>query len=172
MRDHVFADLPDLLRRGDLLVLNDTRVLPARLRGHRERTGGKWEGLFLREHAGVWELLGQTRGRLEPGEILIVAAPAEGIAPLRIRLGEKQAGGVWRAWPEETGTPAELLGRVGRVPLPPYIREGKGDDADRERYQTVYAGRPGAVAAPTAGLHFTDNVFARHCRPRRSGAPS
>jgi S-adenosylmethionine:tRNA ribosyltransferase-isomerase len=161
LSDHVFRDLPDLLRPGDLLVLNDTRVLPARLVGRRERTGGKWEGLYLRESAAAWELLCQTRGRLTPGEALLVEAPSAGTAPLRLRLEEQLPGGAWRARPEEPGTPAELLGRCGRVPLPPYIRKGRGDDADRERYQTVYAGRPGAVAAPTAGLHFTDEVFAR-----------
>ena len=161
LADHFFRDLPDLLHPGDLLVLNDTRVLPARLLGQRERTGGKWEGLYLRESGGAWELLSQTRGHLTAGETLIVAAPVEGAAPLRLRLEEKLPGGAWRARPEEPGTPAELLGRCGHVPLPPYIRKGRGNDADRERYQTVYAGRPGAVAAPTAGLHFTDEVFAR-----------
>ncbi len=160
LADLFFRDLPDLLRSGDLLVLNDTRVLPARLLGRRERTGGKWEGLFLREAGGTWELLSQTRGHLAMGETLIVDATREKAPPLRLRLEEKLPG-AWRARPQEPGTPAELLGRCGRVPLPPYIRKGRGDDADRERYQTVYAGRPGAVAAPTAGLHFTDEVFAR-----------
>jgi S-adenosylmethionine:tRNA ribosyltransferase-isomerase len=161
LHDHVFRDLPELLDPGDLIVLNDTRVLPARLVGRREGTGGKWEGLYLREHDGAWEMLCQTRGHLTAGEALVVDPPVEGSAPLRIRLEEKQSGGVWRARPEAPGSPADLLGRVGRVPLPPYIRRGHGDDADRERYQTVYAGRPGAVAAPTAGLHFTDAVFTR-----------
>ncbi len=161
LRDHHFRDLPELLRRGDLLVLNDTRVLPARLVGRRERSGGKWEGLYLREDGGGWALLCQARGHLVAGEVLLAEAPAGEFPPLRIRLEEKQASGVWRARPEGEGTPSQLLGRVGRVPLPPYIRKGRGDDADRERYQTVYAGRPGAVAAPTAGLHFTDELFAR-----------
>ena len=155
--DHHFRDLPELLRPGDLLVLNDTRVLPARLLGRRERTGGKWEGLFLRANGGAWELLCQTRGHLTPGETLLVEAASS----LRLRLEDKLPGGVWRARPEEPGTPAELLSRYGQIPLPPYIRKGRGNDADRERYQTVYAGRPGAVAAPTAGLHFTEEVFAR-----------
>src|SRR5262249_34976096 len=70
---HVFADLPELLSPGALLILNDTRVIPARLIGHRERTGGKWEGLFLRETPdGLWELMGQTRGRLAEGETVVV----------------------------------------------------------------------------------------------------
>jgi S-adenosylmethionine:tRNA ribosyltransferase-isomerase len=161
LRDHVFRELPELLRGGDLLVLNDTRVLPARLVGYRERTGGKWEGLYLRDCAGAWDLLCQTRGQLAPGDIVVAEAPVGRSAPLRIRLEERQDGGAWRARPVGPGTPLQLLSRVGRVPLPPYIRKGQGDDADRERYQTVYAGRPGAVAAPTAGLHFTDELFAR-----------
>src|SRR5437868_2339490 len=79
---HVFRDLPELLSPGDLLVLNDTRVLPARLLGRRARTGGKWEGLFLREHAGgLWELMCQTRGRLREGEVIEVEQ-----GPLRLRL--------------------------------------------------------------------------------------
>jgi S-adenosylmethionine:tRNA ribosyltransferase-isomerase len=135
--------------------------LPARIIGRRERTAGKWEGLYLREHDGAWELLCQTRGHLVAGEVLVAEASADESAPVRIRLEQKQSGGVWRARPEEAGTPLQLLSRVGRVPLPPYIRKGQGNDTDGERYQTVYAGRPGAVAAPTAGLHFTDDLFAR-----------
>src|SRR4051794_22776491 len=69
---HVFADLPDLLASGDLLVLNDTKVIPARLLGRRERTGGKWEGLFLRETDGAWEMLCQTRGTLGDGETILI----------------------------------------------------------------------------------------------------
>jgi S-adenosylmethionine:tRNA ribosyltransferase-isomerase len=161
LTDHLFHDLPELLRPGDLLVLNDTRVLPARLIGRRERTGGKWEGLFLRESGGVWEMLCQTRGHLTAGEVLLVEPPVAGSPPLLLRLEEKLPDGVWRARPQEAGSAAALLERWGRVPLPPYIRKGQGDDSDRQRYQTVYAGRPGAVAAPTAGLHFTDEVFAR-----------
>jgi S-adenosylmethionine:tRNA ribosyltransferase-isomerase len=160
---HVFADLPGLLAPGDLLVLNDTRVLPARLVGRRSRSGGKWEGLFLRETpAGDWELLCQTRGRLLVGETVVAEpdGPPGGGAPpaLRLRLTGR-AGGHWLARPEEAGSAAELLARFGRTPLPPYIRKGRAAPADRERYQTVYADRPGAVAAPTAGLHFTPRLF-------------
>src|SRR5262249_55863491 len=147
-------DLPDLLTPGDLLVLNDSRVLPARLLGRRVRTGGKWEGLFLRALPdGTWELLCQTRGRLVEGEIVQVEP-----GPLCLEL-VGPAGGHWLARPSSPGSPLELLGRHGQVPLPPYIRKGRAGDADRERYQTVFARRPGAVAAPTAGLHFTPGVF-------------
>src|SRR5262249_15769425 len=163
LHHHVFRDLPDLLAPGDLLVLNDTRVLPARLLGRRQRTGGKWEGLFLRQTAdGLWELLCQTRGRLGEGETIPVEPPP--LHPLRgpgPRDGAGRApppGGRGGAGPAESGDAVELLGRHGHVPLPPYVRKGRAADADRERYQTVYAARPGAVSAPTAGLHFTPAV--------------
>jgi S-adenosylmethionine:tRNA ribosyltransferase-isomerase len=156
----VFADLPEFLSHGDLLVLNDTRVVPARLLGHRADTGGKWEGLFLRETAdGLWELLSQTRGRLMLGETVHVEAPP--VAPLPLELVSKTPDRHWLARPHGEGTTTELLARYGRVPLPPYIRKGRAGEDDRERYQTVYAQQTGAVAAPTAGLHFTPELFER-----------
>jgi S-adenosylmethionine:tRNA ribosyltransferase-isomerase len=152
-----FADLPTLLNPGDLLILNDTRVLPARLLGQREATGGKWEGLFLREHAdGLWEMLCQTRGRLHEGEHIAVEP-----GPLRLRLEKKLGRGGWLVRPGEPGPASQILPKHGHIPLPPYIRKGHDDAGDRERYQTVFARQPGAVAAPTAGLHFSDEVFAR-----------
>jgi S-adenosylmethionine:tRNA ribosyltransferase-isomerase len=161
---HHFHELPDLLNPGDLLVLNDTRVVPARLLGRRAHTQGKWEGLFLRETAeGTWELLCQTRGRLIVGETILVDPPdaTPAATPLRLCLVGKTTGGHWLARPEESGTASELLARFGHVPLPPYIRKGRAGEADRERYQTVYAKHAGAVAAPTAGLHFTPQLFDR-----------
>jgi S-adenosylmethionine:tRNA ribosyltransferase-isomerase len=153
---HVFHELPELLNPDDLLVLNDTRVIPARLFGRRAKTGGKWEGLFLSADAdGTWELLCQTRGRLIMGESVEVDP-----GPLRLELvGRRQ--GHWLARPSESGSPIELLGRHGHVPLPPYIRKGQATEADRERYQTVYALRAGSVAAPTAGMHFTPWLLER-----------
>jgi S-adenosylmethionine:tRNA ribosyltransferase-isomerase len=151
-----------LLEPGDLLVLNDTRVLPARLVGRRARTEGKWEGLFVKATPeGTWELLCQTRGRLIVGETLLVDRPnGEEDGPLlRLCLIGKTPSGHWIARPEEEGSVLDVLGQFGRVPLPPYIRKGRAAEADRERYQTVYAQRTGAVAAPTAGLHFTSAVF-------------
>src|SRR5437660_8588511 len=86
-----FFELPDLLKPGDLLVLNDTRVLCARLLGHRAATGGKWEGLYLRTWPdGTWEMLSQTRGQLKAGEVIAV-----GPGPLELRLVEKIPGGRW-----------------------------------------------------------------------------
>jgi S-adenosylmethionine:tRNA ribosyltransferase-isomerase len=155
-----FADLPDLLEPGDLLVLNNTRVVPARLLGRRTATGGKWEGLFLHETPnGLWELLSQTRGRLLVGETIRVEGPEP--PPLLLELVSKTPSRHWLVRPHAEGTTIELLSRYGQIPLPPYIRKGRADDADRERYQTVYAQQTGAVAAPTAGLHFTPRVFER-----------
>jgi S-adenosylmethionine:tRNA ribosyltransferase-isomerase len=156
---HRFRDLLELLEAGDLLVLNDTRVLPARLVGRRARTAGRWEGLFLQATPeGAWELMCQTRGRLIVGETLLVEKPDDETA-LRLCLVGKTPTGYWLAQPGEPGSAAELLSRFGRVPLPPYIRKGRSIEKDRERYQTVYAQRTGAVAAPTAGLHFTPELL-------------
>jgi S-adenosylmethionine:tRNA ribosyltransferase-isomerase len=156
---HVFRDLPALLHAGDLLVLNDTRVLPARLVGRRERTAGKWEGLFLRENPdGSWEMLCQTGGRPGVGEQILLESDVAGDA-FRLVLEEKLDGGRWLVRPTAGGPAFAILARCGRVPLPPYIRKGRAERADAERYQTVYADQPGAVAAPTAGLHFTPQIF-------------
>ncbi len=153
---HHFHELPDLLNSGDLLVMNDTRVLPARLLGKRARTGGKWEGLFLRQLGDAsWEMLCQTRGTLNEGEIIEIDEA------FSLRLLARLPDGRWRVAPVGPGPALELLERFGHVPLPPYIRKGAASEADRERYQTIYARHAGAVAAPTAGLHFTQNVFAR-----------
>jgi S-adenosylmethionine:tRNA ribosyltransferase-isomerase len=155
IRHQTFRDLPDLLSQNDLLILNDTRVVPARLLGKRQRTGGKWEGLFLRQDSeGRWELLCQTRGRLVEGEVIAVEP-----GPLQLRLEQKTPEGHWLARPEPAGSPVELLAKYGHVPLPYYIRKGREAAGDRDRYQTVFAERPGAVAAPTAGLHFTPQLF-------------
>jgi S-adenosylmethionine:tRNA ribosyltransferase-isomerase len=166
----IFLELPELLNAGDLLVLNDTRVVPARLVGKRARTGGRWEGLFLRELPNrTWEILSKSRGKLTQGEEIQIEP-----GPLRLRLLEKTSDGHWRVQPiieprtivsglqggDEVGT-WQLLQRYGQVPLPPYIRKGQAGPDDRERYQTVYARQAGAVAAPTAGFHFTPRVFER-----------
>jgi S-adenosylmethionine:tRNA ribosyltransferase-isomerase len=169
---HVF-DLPEFLRAGDCLVVNDTRVLPARLIGTRTGTGGRWEGLFLTaDDQGRWEVIGQTRGRLQAGETITVtpvhperAAPGE---TLVLTLLERRAEGAWLVEPSETGPPETVLPQFGTVPLPPYIGRETADAEDWQRYQTVYANRAGAVAAPTAGLHLTDELLAR-CRERDVG---
>ena len=154
-------DLPELLGENDCLVFNDTRVVPARLVGFRTETGGRWEGLFLSvdEH-GLWRILGKTRGHLKPDET-ITLYNNQGAEDVQLRLGAKDSEGVWIVKPETEEETFALLDRVGRVPLPPYIRKGEMVESDRERYQTVFARTPGAVAAPTAGLHFTEGLLRR-----------
>jgi S-adenosylmethionine:tRNA ribosyltransferase-isomerase len=152
-------DLPELLRPGDCLVINDTRVIPARLVGHRDRTGGRWEGLFIEaDPRGLWRVMCRTRGKLAPGEAITLIDPA-GRETTRLQLGARQPDGSWIARPQPVEEALSLLQRVGRVPLPPYIRKGEMLQTDREDYQTVYACHPGAVAAPTAGLHFTRTLL-------------
>lgn len=152
-------DLPDLLQSGDALVLNDTRVVPARLVGYRTTTGGHWEGLFVDQSPeGLWRILGKTRGTLKAGETITLQDP-DGRDDVRLLLGTKLPDGMWIARPESDDDVLTLLDRVGRVPLPPYIRKGEMVEADRKRYQTVFAKTPGAVAAPTAGLHFTESLL-------------
>ncbi|MSR31761.1 MAG: tRNA preQ1(34) S-adenosylmethionine ribosyltransferase-isomerase QueA [Gemmataceae bacterium] len=154
---HAFNSLTAFLKPGDCLVLNDTRVVPARLLGKRAATGGKWEGLFLKETPdGLWELMSQTGGRLQPGEWVEVDPP-----PLRLQMLANLGEGIWRARPEPNRPALELLAQHGKIPLPPYIRKGLANPEDEERYQTLFARHPGAVAAPTAGLHFTPQLFSQ-----------
>jgi S-adenosylmethionine:tRNA ribosyltransferase-isomerase len=155
-----FYDLPDLLNPGDLLALNDTRVLNARLLGLRTTTGGKWEGLFLSARPdGTWEIMCQTRGRLKPGEMIDIDP-----GPLQLKLLAPIGAGRWQVEPSQSGSVAQILDQAGQVPLPPYIRKGTARPEDRQRYQTVFAQRTGAVAAPTAGLHFTPELIERLSR--------
>ena len=160
-----FSDLPTLLRRGDLLVFNDTRVLPARF-VLRKPTGGRVEGLFLAERqVGRWHVLLRNLGSHPPGQALTfdadpeVSATIEGAAAAPLGPGEHELC-ITPAVPA-----AELLDRVGRMPLPPYIKRDKDGDArdalDRDRYQTVFAANAGAVAAPTAALHFSEALLAQ-----------
>jgi S-adenosylmethionine:tRNA ribosyltransferase-isomerase len=156
-----FDELPDLLHPGDLLVLNDTRVLPARLVGHRQATGGRWEGLFLNvDQAGCWNLIGSTRGTIRPGESIIIPGRLTQ-PPLELELIARTESGGWRMQPRAPGSHLELLAIYGQMPLPPYIDRQEELPLDAERYQTTYSRVPGAVAAPTAGLHFTPEIFSR-----------
>jgi len=157
------SDLPELLDPGDLVVLNDTKVIPARLVGRRAATGGRWEGLFLQverggERAGCWRLLAQTRGRPAVGE-RIVLVDRQGCDAGSLTLVGRTGGGGWLAEPESGETAEAVLARVGRVPLPGYIRGGVEETNDSDRYQTVFARVSGSAAAPTAGLHFTEPLL-------------
>ncbi len=160
---HRFRDLPDLLCPDDLVVLNDTRVIPAALTARRE-TGGRIDGCFLRAREdGAWEVLLSGRGRLRQGETLAVVDAADR-PHASIRLEARGDGGAWTVRPTDPVEALALLEAAGRPPLPPYIRRDRADPrtaTDRADYQTVYARQAGAVAAPTAGLHFTDRVLAR-----------
>ena len=159
-------DLGDILKPGDCLVLNDTRVLPARLLGNRTETGGRWEGLFLSaDDQRHWHLLCKTRGKLRGGDT-ITLIDRLGRHDFRLKLLTKLDDGSWIAAPESDEELLSLLDRVGRVPLPRYIRGGEMDESDRTRYQTVFAQRAGSVAAPTAGLHFSKDLLRRLERDR------
>jgi S-adenosylmethionine:tRNA ribosyltransferase-isomerase len=152
-------DLPELLRAGDRLVLNDTKVIPAHLVGRRFPTGGRWQGLYLETTSeGHWKLLCKSRGRMKPGDS-VELVDVEGRPGIKLWLLEPLPEGQWLVHPESDDPTDVLLGRLGRVPLPPYIRGGQMVDADVTNYQTVFARVPGAVAAPTAGLHFSKELL-------------
>lgn len=163
-----FAELPSLLRRGDLLVLNDSRVIPARLLGKKTDTGGKVELLLVRPAADVssaaslqaeangtaWTCLGQASKPIRVGARLSFDGG------LTAEVEAARGGGEFVV--RFTSSMASLeaaIARAGQLPLPPYIHRAPSAD-DAERYQTIYAKTVGSVAAPTAGLHFTPEVFA------------
>lgn len=164
--EHFYVrDLPDLLQPNDALILNDSKVIPARLTGTRTSTGGRWEGLFLREdEQGAWEILSKTRGRLTVGETISLR-DREGRHLPALTVAAHLEDGHLAVIPIEKAESESLLAKYGRVPLPPYIRDGQMVDEDAETYQTVYARHPGSVAAPTAGLHFTKDLI-RHLQTR------
>jgi S-adenosylmethionine:tRNA ribosyltransferase-isomerase len=156
-RDARFSQLDAFMRGGDLLVLNNTKVFPARLVGRTE-TGARVEVFLVRDLGGNrWEALAKPLRRLGAGKRLSFGERLPALIAERTAEGRV----VVEFGPE--GDLREIIDEVGRTPLPPYIkRENTGRlDADRERYQTVFARSSGAVAAPTAGLHFTNEVFAR-----------
>jgi S-adenosylmethionine:tRNA ribosyltransferase-isomerase len=149
-----FGDLPELLSPSDLVVVNTSRVLRARV-AIRRPTGGGGEVLLLEERAdGLWEALVRPSRRIRPGVALAAAAGELAIEPVEA-LGE----GRWLVRPSLAGSALEqALETAGSLPLPPYVRTPSVPD---ERYQTVYARRPGSAAAPTAGLHFTPELWQR-----------
>ncbi len=154
-------DLPSFLSPGDALVLNNTRVIPARLVGHRTLTGGRWTGLFVAaSEQGAWQILSRTRGKIQAGETVTLRSREPG-DPLTLEMMAPMGGGLWIARPHSEEPYLELLDRFGQVPLPPYIRDGEMAARDLTDYQTVFAEQPGAIAAPTAGLHFTEELLAQ-----------
>ena len=151
----IFCDLPEFLRAGDCLVLNETRVFPARLKGYRPGTGGAIEVLLLRPDGDCWKIMARPARRLRVGarvafegsDLIAVVEDVLDSGNRRVRF-------------EGQGALDDLIQTHGHVPLPPYIRRAD-NTADKKRYQTVYARVRGSVAAPTAGLHFTSDLLAR-----------
>ena len=160
-----FADLVEHLRPEDVLVLNETRVVPARLHGHKTRTGGRIELLLLRRDAvdGTWLALGRPLRGLQDGDVIQLDRGTWRVEVVervgdRVRLRLPDAG-VEHDPADPTGFAGlPLAEAAGQVPLPPYIRRSP-ESIDTERYQTVFARDPGSIAAPTAGLHFTEQLL-------------
>lgn len=150
--DRVFTDVVDYLESGDALVINDTKVIPARLIGFKEETGAKIEILLLKNLEGdVWEALSKPTKRLKIGTVVSFG---EGL--LRIEVLEILESGVVHVKLHYEGILMEVLEKLGTMPLPPYIHE---ELREQGRYQTVYAEILGSAAAPTAGLHFTEELL-------------
>ena len=155
-----FTDILEYLHPGDLMVFNQSRVIPARLFGFRDDNGGRVELLLLRREAdGVWEALARPGRRLRPGATVSITSPGvasgDGESPgtLSVEILESRAGGLKAV----RLSSEDSIDRMGHTPLPPYIRQRLEDP---ERYQTVYAREAGSAAAPTAGLHFTRELLA------------
>lgn len=146
-----FPDIIDFLNPGDTLILNDTRVLPARLFGTKEDTGAKAEVLLLKNVEGdKWEALVKPGKKLKAGSVIVFSDELKAIIEEEGEMGARTLTFTY------DGIFQEILDRLGEMPLPPYIKETLDD---RERYQTVYAKHEGSAAAPTAGLHFTDELL-------------
>ena len=148
-----FFELPSLLRKGDLLVFNDTRVIPARLHGRKRDTGAKVEVFLLKRlDLDRWETLVRPGRKLRPGTEVVFSDELSAVIEDTTEFGGRIVRFCWQ------GVFEEILQRLGEVPLPPYIHEKLPDP---ERYQTVYARENGSAAAPTAGLHFTPELLSQ-----------
>jgi len=148
-----FRNIASYLRKGDCIVMNDTRVIRARLKG-RKPTGGRVEVFLLHEvERGVWEALVRPSGKVKPNTTLRITPDVEVTVHGPLPGGRRRVA-------FNCADVLRVLEESGEVPLPPYIRRDHPDASDLRRYQTIYARVPGAVAAPTAGLHFTEDVFA------------
>jgi S-adenosylmethionine:tRNA ribosyltransferase-isomerase len=159
-QDRVFHELPEILEPGDVLVLNDTRVMPARLFARRS-TGGRVEILLLNNVGGnVWHALARPAQRLKTGELLAVLDLSGASSPAQAEVVGREPDGEFTLHIDDAES---TIKRFGQMPLPPYIAESL---TDPERYQTVFADREGSAAAPTAGLHFTPGLL-EQCKERR-----
>jgi len=162
--DRQFTDIIEYVRSGDCVVLNNTKVLAAKFFGHR-KTGARLEGLFLEERAdGVWEVMLKGADKIKPGE-LIVLRDKDGRDWQEAKAVERTDDGRWLLKVDSGEDSAhEVLKKIGLAPLPPYIKRSDDKELakiDLQRYQTEYAHEAGAVAAPTAGLHFTGELLER-----------
>lgn len=155
LMDGRIYDLPDWLRRGDVLVVNDTRVIPARLRGYR-RNAQVEVTLHQREGRAVWKAFARPAKRLSVGDFITFADDFSAEVTAKGEAGE-----VTLFFNCADAALLQALERYGAMPLPPYIRKGQADQRDRDDYQTTFARQAGAVAAPTAGLHFTPELLQR-----------
>ena len=153
-------DLPELLKPHDCLVVNDTKVVSARLIGKRMQTNGHWEGLFLQSQSpNLWKIIGKTRGKLQTGETVLLQSP-DGESTLKIQFLARNEDHTWLVQPLDSQSGSfKLLEKIGWTPIPPYIRGGKSLPYDKNRYQTGYAAHSGSIAAPTAGLHLTQELL-------------
>jgi S-adenosylmethionine:tRNA ribosyltransferase-isomerase len=156
--DSEFALLPQNLKSNDTLVLNNTRVFPARLEGQRADTGGAVELLLVREVApDLWEALARPGRRLRQGTQITFRG-----SELQAEVIDVLGNGMRRVKFESSEVLEQVIDAIGGTPLPPYIKRETGrQGSDKERYQTIYASQRGAIAAPTAGLHFTSEVLGR-----------
>ena len=152
--DRVIRDLPSLLERGDLLVFNDTKVVPTRIKGRRGAVRVE-ATLHRRIGQAIWRVFAKPGRRLRLGDEVEFDGGITAIVVEKLETGE-----VTLAFGMDDATLDATLERVGHMPLPPYIRREAPDNRDRDDYQTIFARRPGAVAAPTAGLHFTREILA------------
>ncbi|MFT4978201.1 MAG: S-adenosylmethionine:tRNA ribosyltransferase-isomerase [Myxococcota bacterium] len=160
LSDRQITDLPELLSPNDLLVVNDARVLAARLQARR-KTGGAVEVLLLSDvpdEAGTLPAMLKPSRRLKPGERLTIEHNGVEIEGLFVVLGGRVPGGSWRV--QVLPSAPEVMAAAGALPLPPYF-DRVAELLDEARYQTIFASRPGAVAAPTAGLHLTEALLGR-----------
>lgn len=159
IRHGVFTDLEEQLRAGDVLVLNNTRVIPARLMGIKKDTGAKAELLLLKQLGDDrWEALAKPAKRLKTGSVIAFGDDGNGNPLMEAEVLEEGEMGARVIRFRYEGIFQELLDRLGEMPLPPYIKERL---EERERYQTVYSRHEGSAAAPTAGLHFTEEFIRR-----------
>ncbi|SHG98446.1 S-adenosylmethionine--tRNA ribosyltransferase-isomerase [Thermosyntropha lipolytica DSM 11003] len=154
VEDKIFRDIIEYLKPGDTLVVNKTRVIPARLHGYKE-SGGKVEILLLKKRDEGWEALVRPAKRLRPGETVFFGEGVKVTAEI-VDVSEVEGGRIIRF--NNCPDDYQFIEEMGEMPLPPYIRRS-AEESDKRRYQTVYAQETGSAAAPTAGLHFTEKLL-------------